>query len=428
CSPVIEQSPLVNALNTKQNLPATSWNSHPQGVESTVNVGAVSSRSNQLPQKFPRSTLQTCGVLCHVNSSSVDALEVPQYGPNSVSEDNRIPPLTLTYKAYLGVHYYPLNPSRITEEQTRYQIFLQVRSDLLSGRMQASEELFISLCGLILQSDCGDYGEEKLGVNYVRHLLKLPQLSVMLEKRIKEKHIECRSRQPALVEYQFLDTVRHCPSYGQMKFSVKNLVTNKKCLLGLSPVGITIEETQSNVIKFNWLQIAGFSRKHKQLLIHIREEGAKFTYHFAVDDVKHCQQMIKRCKRSLLFYRSIPPQHQDAGNFHGSGAAPNVVIHTRLPIDVDYLRPSLIVPVSEHYPQPPVLATADASLESYADHSHHPSHYSQNRSSTRLMHTVHTRSPPPIERPPNPYHVPPAHVYYRPRGCATLTEFSDAQR
>ncbi|KAF5406368.1 hypothetical protein PHET_00106 [Paragonimus heterotremus] len=213
CSPVVEQSPLCNTLNPKQNLPATSWNPHPQGVESTVNVGAVSSRSNQLPQKFPQSTLQTCCVLCHVKSSSVDASQFPQYGLNSVSADNRIPPLTLTYQAYLGVQYYPLDPSRITEEQTRYQIFLQVRSDLLSGRMQASEDLFISLCGLILQ---------------------------------------CKSRQPALVEYQFLDTVRHCPSYGQLKFSVKDLVTNKKCLLGLSPIGITIEETQSNVIKFNW--------------------------------------------------------------------------------------------------------------------------------------------------------------------------------
>ncbi|KAF6771892.1 hypothetical protein AHF37_08971, partial [Paragonimus kellicotti] len=151
CSPVIEQSPLCNALNPKRNLPATSWNHHPEGIESTVNVGAVSSRSNQLPQKFPRSTLQTCGVLCHVKSPSVDASEVPQCGPNSVSEDSRIPPLTLTYQAYLGIQYYPLNPSCITEEQTRYQIFLQVRSDLLSGRMQTSEELFISLCGLILQ-------------------------------------------------------------------------------------------------------------------------------------------------------------------------------------------------------------------------------------------------------------------------------------
>ncbi|KAF8563009.1 hypothetical protein P879_06282 [Paragonimus westermani] len=304
CSPLIEQSHLCNALNSKQNLSATSRNSHPEDVESTVNAGVVSSRSNQLPQKFPRSTLQTCGVLCHVKPSSSDASKVPQRGPSSVSEDSRVPPLTLTYQAYLGVQYYPLNPSCITEEQTRYQIFQQVRSDLLSGRMQAGEEMFISLCGLILQSDCGDYGEEKLGANYVRHLLKLPQLTTMMEKRIKEKHIECRSRQPALAEYQFLDTVRHCSSYGQMKFSVRDLVTNKDCLLGLSPNGITIEETQCNVIKFSWLQITGFSRKNEQLLIHIREEGAKFNYHFAADGVQHCQQMIKLCKRFLLFYRN----------------------------------------------------------------------------------------------------------------------------
>ncbi|KAA3681431.1 uncharacterized protein DEA37_0005103 [Paragonimus westermani] len=316
CSPVIEQPHLCNAQHSTQNLSATSRNPHPEDVESTVNAGVVSSRSNQLPQKFPRSTLQTCGVLCHAKSSSSDASKVPQRGPNSVSEDSRVPPLTLTYQAYLGVQYYPLIPSCITEEQTRYQIFLQVRSDLLSGRMQTNEELFISLCGLILQSDCGDYGEEKLGANYVRHLLKLPQLNTTMEKRIKEKHIECRP---------------------------------------------------------------------------------------------------------------IPSQRHDAWNFDGSGVAPCVAIHTRLPTEVDYLCPSLTVPASELYSQPPTSVNSDVPLEFYAHQSHHPPQYFQKRPPNRLMHTAHARSPPPTERPPNPYHVPPAQVYYRPRGCATLTEFSDAQ-
>lgn len=33
----------------------------------------------------------------------------------------------------------------------RYQIFIQVRNDLISGRMQVDENLFVTLCGLILQ-------------------------------------------------------------------------------------------------------------------------------------------------------------------------------------------------------------------------------------------------------------------------------------
>ncbi|VDP71665.1 unnamed protein product [Echinostoma caproni] len=32
-----------------------------------------------------------------------------------------------------------------------------------------------------------------------------------------------------------------------------------------------------------------------------------------------------------------------------------------------------------------------------------------------------------IEWPPNPYHVPPAGVFYRPRGCHTMTDFNDGQ-
>ncbi|KAF8563008.1 hypothetical protein P879_06281 [Paragonimus westermani] len=128
-----------------------------------------------------------------------------------------------------------------------------------------------------------------------------------------------------------------------------------------------------------------------------------------------------------LLMQPVPPQRHDAWNFDGSGVAPSVTVHTRLPTEVDYLCPSLTVPASELYSQPPVSVNSDAPLEFYADHSHHPSQYCQKRPPSRLMHTAHARSPPPTERPPNPYHVPPAQVYYRPRGCATLTEFSDAQ-
>ncbi|VDO93851.1 unnamed protein product [Schistosoma margrebowiei] len=87
--------------------------------------------------------------------------------------------------------------------------------------MQVDENLFVTLCGLILQSDCGDYGADRLGSNYVKQLLKLPNLNEQLEKRIKIKHEDCRCRQPALVEYQLLDKVKQLSTYGQIKFHIK---------------------------------------------------------------------------------------------------------------------------------------------------------------------------------------------------------------
>lgn len=41
-------------------------------------------------------------------------------------------------------------------------------------------------------ADCGDYGEERLGPFYVKHLLKIPNLSPDIEAQVKAKHAEFR--------------------------------------------------------------------------------------------------------------------------------------------------------------------------------------------------------------------------------------------
>ncbi|CAL8068263.1 unnamed protein product [Calicophoron daubneyi] len=202
CSPVIEQSSsqILNHFDT------TAPDAPNQSVHPTDSQAGGPRR---------RLSLQLCGFAsCHSGCT-------PAESPPRGSGMERQKPLTLTYHAYLGVRFYPLDPTCITNEQTRYQIFLQVRADLISGRMQIEKELFITLCGLILQSDCGDYGEDRLGSSYVRRLLKMPEMDREMENRIKAKHVECRCRQPALVEYQLLDKVKHCISYGQTKFAVK---------------------------------------------------------------------------------------------------------------------------------------------------------------------------------------------------------------
>ncbi|GAA48554.1 band 4.1-like protein 3 [Clonorchis sinensis] len=256
CTPVIEQS--VNHF-AKDN--------QPFGSRSDASkIGAPIEPKNVLTTRGQYSLL-SCGPLCGANSRiSPDSPRL-----KSAFQDT-LKPLTLTYHAYFGVRYYPLDPTQIMDEQTRYQIFLQVRDDLVSGRMPVNEDMFVKLCGLSLQSDCGDYGEDKLGVDYVRRLLKMPHLSRALEARIKEKHAECKGRQPALVEYQFLECAKQCMSYGQVKFAVLDTVSNLGCLFGIGPAGVTIEETQSSLIHFSWMQISGFSGKSKHLSIHITDQ------------------------------------------------------------------------------------------------------------------------------------------------------------
>ena len=52
---------------------------------------------------------------------------------------------------YLGVKFYAADPCKLVEEITRYQFFLQVKLDILQGRLPVSQELSVDLAALALQ-------------------------------------------------------------------------------------------------------------------------------------------------------------------------------------------------------------------------------------------------------------------------------------
>ncbi len=54
---------------------------------------------------------------------------------------------------YLGVKFYAADPCRLVEEITRYQFFLQLKLDVLQGRLPVSRELAVELSAYALQCE-----------------------------------------------------------------------------------------------------------------------------------------------------------------------------------------------------------------------------------------------------------------------------------
>jgi hypothetical protein len=57
------------------------------------------------------------------------------------------PPYTL----HLKVKFYSSEPNTLREELTRYQFFLQLKQDILTGRLECPEPILVELCALALQ-------------------------------------------------------------------------------------------------------------------------------------------------------------------------------------------------------------------------------------------------------------------------------------
>ncbi len=54
---------------------------------------------------------------------------------------------------YFGVKFYAADPCRLVEEITRYQFFLQLKLDVLQGRLPVAQELAVELAALALQCE-----------------------------------------------------------------------------------------------------------------------------------------------------------------------------------------------------------------------------------------------------------------------------------
>lgn len=57
------------------------------------------------------------------------------------------PPYTLRLK----VKFYSSEPNTLREELTRYQFFLQLKQDLLEGRLECTDQVAVELSALALQ-------------------------------------------------------------------------------------------------------------------------------------------------------------------------------------------------------------------------------------------------------------------------------------
>lgn len=86
------------------------------------------------------------------------------------------------------VKFYPPDPAQLQEDITRYQLCLQIRNDILSGRLPCSFVTHALLGSYLVQSELGDHDSETLGKNYVKDFKFAPNQSQDLLDKVMELH------------------------------------------------------------------------------------------------------------------------------------------------------------------------------------------------------------------------------------------------
>ncbi|XP_021334781.1 band 4.1-like protein 4 isoform X2 [Danio rerio] len=120
------------------------------------------------------------------------------------------PPYTL----YFGVKFYAEDPGKLKEEITRYQFFLQVKQDVLQGRLPCAFNISAQLAALAIQSELGDYDPYKHTAGYVSEYRFVPDQKEDLEDSIEQIHKTLLGQVPAEAENNYLAIAKTLEMYG----------------------------------------------------------------------------------------------------------------------------------------------------------------------------------------------------------------------
>lgn len=222
------------------------------------------------------------------------------------------------------VKFYPQDPFRLKEEITRYQIFLQLRRDLLHGRLYCPPNDSALLAGLIIQSELGDYDSEEHGDNYVSEFKLLLKQTPRLEEKIAEIHQQqLRGQVPAVAEANFLRKACLLDTYGVDPHPVKDHKGNQ-LYLGINYAGILTFQGSRKTHHFKWPDIQKINYEGKMFIIHLMFPEKKHLMGFKCPTQSACHHLWK-CAVEQCYFFTIPsssevPSVTTGGGFFSRGS------------------------------------------------------------------------------------------------------------
>nr|XP_002730402.1 PREDICTED: band 4.1-like protein 3-like isoform X1 [Saccoglossus kowalevskii] len=227
-----------------------------------------------------------------------------------------------TWVFNFNVKFYPPDPSQLQEDITRYHLVLQLRDDILKGKLPCSFVTHALLGSYIVQAELGDYDPEEHGTDptYLSDFRFAPNQARELEEKIMELHKTHKGQTPAEAELHYLENAKKLAMYGVDLHHARDS-EGVDIMLGVCANGLLIYRDRLRINRFAWPKILKISYKRNNFYIKIRPgevfEQFESTIGFKLANHRAAKRLWKVCVEHHTFFRLVQPEPPPKGKlFH----------------------------------------------------------------------------------------------------------------
>lgn len=208
---------------------------------------------------------------------------------------------------YLGVMYFVSDVNLLHDEVTRYHYFLQLKADIIEGKLQCNEEQIILFASYSLQAEFGDHDPERHTTEYLTNFGLLPknmssgkQNQEAVLERVISTHRSLQGLSQQLAEVYYIMEAQHLDGYGQECFGGKDS-SGTTLFVGVSLIGIFIKYmNEEPSLYFQWDLIINLV--HHKRCFGIEHRNSSKVLQIFLEDSHLAKYVWKTCIRQHRFY------------------------------------------------------------------------------------------------------------------------------
>ncbi|XP_026842310.1 protein 4.1 homolog isoform X1 [Drosophila persimilis] len=210
-----------------------------------------------------------------------------------------------------AVKFYPPEPSQLQEDITRYHLCLQVRNDILEGRLPCTFVTHALLGSYLVQSEMGDYDAKDMPTRaYLKDFKIAPNQTPELEEKVMDLHKTHKGQSPAEAELHYLENAKKLAMYGVDLHPAKDS-EGVDIMLGVCASGLLVYRDKLRINRFAWPKILKISYKRHHFYIKIRPgefEQYESTIGFKLANHRAAKKLWKSCVEHHTFFRLMTPE------------------------------------------------------------------------------------------------------------------------